>query len=93
MLLPLQTTTPGHEKVQQLTNLNDEQKQQIAEMTKPSDMDPAERKRQYSALRRAIYRDATPALVAKFSIAKDGERFPSAIYVHVISGSSVVGFH
>ena len=44
-------------------------------MTKASDMDPEERKRQYSALRRAIYRDATPALVAKFSVANDADRF------------------
>ena len=34
-----------------------------------------ERKRQYSALRRAVYREAPPALVAKFSLANDGERF------------------
>ena len=33
-----------------------------------------ERKRQYSALRRAVYREAPPALVAKFSLATDGER-------------------
>lgn len=34
-----------------------------------------ERKRQYAALRRAVYREAPPALVAKFSLASDGERF------------------
>ncbi|CAK9118579.1 unnamed protein product [Durusdinium trenchii] len=44
-------------------------------MQKPSDMDRGERKRQYSALRRAIARDAPPALVAKFGLCSDKERF------------------
>ena len=44
-------------------------------MSKPSDMPYEERKRQYAALRRAIHRDASPALLAKFSLANDGERF------------------
>ena len=43
-------------------------------MTSASDMETGERKRQYSALRRAIYKDASPALVAKFSLATDVER-------------------
>lgn len=43
-------------------------------MSKPSDMDADERKRQYAALRRSIHRDAPPALVAKFQLASDGER-------------------
>ena len=43
-------------------------------MTKPSDIEYSERKRQYSALRRAIIKDANPALIAKFSLASDGER-------------------
>ena len=34
-----------------------------------------ERKRQYSALRRAIHKEAPPALVAKFSLCNDKERF------------------
>lgn len=33
-----------------------------------------ERKRQYSAMRRAIFKDARPELVAKFSLASDAER-------------------
>lgn len=33
-----------------------------------------ERKRQYSALRRAVVREAKPELVAKFSLATDRER-------------------
>ena len=38
------------------------------------DMDYNERKRQYAALRRAILKDANPALTAKFSLSDDGER-------------------
>lgn len=33
-----------------------------------------ERKRQYEALRRAIYRDAPPELIAKYSMSTDMER-------------------
>ncbi len=44
-------------------------------MSKPSEMDYSERKRQYASLRRAIHRDAPPALVAKFQMANDNERF------------------
>ena len=33
-----------------------------------------ERKRQYAALRRAILKNANPALTAKFSLCDDGER-------------------
>lgn len=57
-----------------MKELTEEQKQELASMSKPSDMDPSERKRQYSALRRAIIKDANPALVAKFSLASDAER-------------------
>ena len=65
--------TPS-QKRQRLTNLSQDQKDELASMSVSSDMDPGERKRQYSALRRAIYKDASPALVAKFSLATDGER-------------------
>ena len=58
-----------------MTDLNTEQKDAILAMTKPSDLNPEERKRQYSSLRRAIYRDAPPALVAKFQMCSDAERF------------------
>lgn len=34
-----------------------------------------ERKRQYAAMRRSFHRDASPALLAKFSLANDAERF------------------
>lgn len=63
-------STPSTGKTQRMTTLSEDQKADLLNMSKASDMDPAERKRQYSALRRAIYKDAAPALVAK-----DGERF------------------
>ncbi|CAK8987207.1 unnamed protein product [Durusdinium trenchii] len=44
-------------------------------MASPSEMERSERKRQYSALRRAIHRAANPALTAKFSLCNDTERF------------------
>ncbi|CAK9088996.1 UBA domain-containing protein [Durusdinium trenchii] len=44
-------------------------------MSKPSDMPYEERKRQYAAMRRQIYREAPPALLAKYSLAPDAERF------------------
>ena len=58
-----------------MTDLTTGQKESILAMTKPSDLNPDERKRQYSSLRRAIYRDAPPALVAKFQMCSDAERF------------------
>ena len=39
-----------------------------------------ERKRQYAAMRRAIYREAKPELVAKFSLATDKERLLDIIW-------------
>ncbi|CAL1154720.1 unnamed protein product [Cladocopium goreaui] len=66
---------PSTGKKARVKELTEEQKQELASMSKPSDMDPSERKRQYSALRRAIIKDANPALVAKFSLASDAERF------------------
>ena len=78
VLFTLETPTPSdsekRQKTQRLTSLSDTQKQELANMTKASDMEPEERKRQYSALRRAIYKDAPAALVAKFSLANDSER-------------------
>lgn len=53
----------------------DEEKQKITSMASPSEMERSERKRQYSALRRAIHRAANPALTAKFSLCNDTERF------------------
>jgi hypothetical protein len=55
--------------------LNDQQKASISEMATPKQMPYDERKRQYSALRRAITRSCEPALLAKFSLSTDGERW------------------
>ena len=53
---------------------DEEAKKAISEMSKPSDMAPDERKRQYAAMRRAIYKEASPALLAKFNLCPDAER-------------------
>ena len=53
--------------------LSDERKANISEMAGPKQMPYDERKRQYSALRRAITRSCEPALLAKFSLSTDGE--------------------
>ena len=55
--------------------LSDQQKASISEMATPKQMPYDERKRQYSALRRAITRSCEPALLAKFSLSTDGERW------------------
>ena len=57
-----------------MTQLTQEQKDQIATMSSPQDMDPDERKRQYSALRRSIRASANPALTSKFELCSDTER-------------------
>ncbi|CAK9029492.1 unnamed protein product [Durusdinium trenchii] len=44
-------------------------------MASPSGMPPDERKKQYSAMRRAIVKTCEPALLAKFQLASDGERW------------------
>ena len=62
------------EKKQRIRAVTDDQREQIEAMTSPADMPHEERKRQYSALRRAINADASPALVCKFKLANDSER-------------------
>ena len=44
-------------------------------------MDPCERKRQYSAMRRAIAKSCEPALLAKFQLCNDGERCHSHFFI------------
>ena len=68
-------STSNSGKQARLTDLDSAQKEAISNMTKPSDLDYSERKRQYSSLRRAIQKEANPALVAKFQMANDSERF------------------
>lgn len=50
-------------------------KEAISNMSVPSDLPYAERKRQYASLGRAINRDANPGLIAKYKMASDTERF------------------
>lgn len=57
-----------------MTSLTQEQKDNISQMSSPKEMDADERKRQYSALRRAIRSSANPALLNKFEMSTDGER-------------------
>ena len=57
-----------------MTQLTQEQKDHIAAMSAPQEMDCDERKRQYSALRRAIRASANPALTSKFELCSDNER-------------------
>jgi hypothetical protein len=65
---------PGAGKTRRITKLSEQQKKDIGEMASPSQMPKAERKRQYSALRRAIVKSCEPALLAKFSLSSDAER-------------------
>ena len=63
----------------------EEQKEKIAKLQKPSDLPADERKRQYAAMRRSFHRDASPALLAKFSMATDAERFLDMIFLIYIA--------
>lgn len=57
-----------------ILKLSPDQKEELQSMATPSCMEPAERKRQYSAMRRAIAKSCEPALLAKFQLCNDGER-------------------
>lgn len=63
--------THGTARVQ---HLSQEDKEKLEAMASPSEMDSGERKRQYSAMRRAIAKSCEPALLAKFQLCNDGER-------------------
>ena len=54
--------------------LSDEEKKKIEAMASPQAMPTDERKRQYSAVRRAIAKTCEPSLLAKFSLCPDSER-------------------
>ena len=64
-----------------MVQLTDEQKQQISQMSSPKEMETSERKRQYSALRRAIRSSGNPALTTKFETCSDTERWGSAAHL------------
>ena len=63
-----------------MVNLTDEQKQKISEMSSPKEMETNERKRQYSALRRAIRSSGNPALTTKFETCNDTDRWGAAAH-------------
>ena len=65
---------PGQGKAR-LTNLTDQQKEEISSMASPNCMDTDERKRQYAAMGRAIHKAANPTLLAKYQLCSDTERF------------------
>lgn len=71
-----QSTEKGKDgKTKRIAKLSEEQKEKIASMATPTAMPRDERKRQYAALRRAVVRSCEPALLAKFSLSSDGERW------------------
>ena len=77
---PWQFDTTKHRKgedgkTKRIAKLSEEQKEKIASMATPTAMPRDERKRQYAALRRAVVRSCEPALLAKFSLSSDGERW------------------
>ena len=57
-----------------ISTLSEDAKAKIESMASPSELQRDERKRQYSALRRAIIKSCSPSLLAKFSLCRDGER-------------------
>ncbi|CAK9024606.1 UBA domain-containing protein [Durusdinium trenchii] len=74
------TSTPGTKAskdsgTKRMVKLSAEEKERIAAMSSPADMDYEERKRQYAALRRAVYRSASPGLMAKYTLSSDADRF------------------
>ena len=66
--------TKGKGKAARVMKLTDDEKQKIQEMATPQCMESSERKRQYSAMRRAIAKSCEPALLAKFQLSNDSER-------------------
>ena len=67
---------PGQGKPR-MTQLSDQQKEEIQSMASPNCMDADERKRQYAAMGRAIHKEANPTLLAKYQLCSDTERFGS----------------
>ena len=77
-MIPMLQDTRAHPKANhgkpRIQHLSEEDKLKLEAMASPADMDSGERKRQYSAMRRAIAKSAEPALLAKFQLSNDGER-------------------
>ena len=58
-----------------MTKLSEDQKEQIRQMASPQCMEASERKRQYSAMGRAIHKSCNPSLLAKYQLCSDTERW------------------
>ena len=58
-----------------MTKLSEDQKEQIRQMATPQCMEASERKRQYSAMGRAIHKSCNPSLLAKYQLCSDTERW------------------
>lgn len=69
----MQENKVGKGKARQL-KLTVADKKRIEAMATPQCMASDERKRQYSAMRRAIAKTCEPSLLAKFSLCPDSER-------------------
>jgi hypothetical protein len=67
-------SVPGQGKAR-LVKLDQQQKDELSSMASPSDMESSERKRQYAAMGRAIHKTLNPALLAKYQLCNDTERF------------------
>ena len=65
---------PGSGGAARMTQLNEQQKQDISNMASPACMESAERKRQYAAMGRAIVKSCSPSLLAKYQLCSDTER-------------------
>lgn len=59
-----------------MKTLDPEEREKIKNMTHASEMESKERKRQYSALNRAVKSSMNPALIQKMKICSDSERCP-----------------
>ena len=64
-----------------MTKLSEEQKDQIRDMASPQCMEASERKRQYSAMGRAIHKSCNPSLLAKYQLCSDTERWGVGQYL------------
>ena len=87
---PIQEASSSTSRTKRMKTIDEETKAAISGMTSAADLPYDERKRQYASLGRAINREANPALVAKYRMANDGERFlTQTIYEFMIDDHSI----
>lgn len=80
-MTPSSKCTGGRPRID-VTQLSEEDREKIAAMSEPNEMEASERKRQYAALRRAVAKSCSAPLLAKFQLCNDGER-PAYDFVNV----------